>query len=140
MSTKHKTPAASAKKRPRGRPSKRTPELCREICDRLSRGESLATICADAHMPDTSNVREWLRKDEEFQADYARAREAQAEFYADEIVKIADDCTDAGKARLQMDARKWYASKLAPKRYGDKIDVNANVTGEVKIIVGGDAS
>lgn len=59
-------------------------------------------------------------------------------FQAEEIVIIADSCTDPHKARLQIDARKWYASKLAPKKYGDKLDLNANHTGTIEIVIGGD--
>ncbi len=54
-------------------------------------------------------------------AQYARAREEQADFYADEIVTIADTEPDAATARVRVDARKWVASKLKPKRYGDKL-------------------
>ena len=60
-----------------------------------------------------------------------RARERQADFMASQTVDIADDTTkDSGfagsvavaRSRLRIDARKWLASKLAPKKYGDKID------------------
>lgn len=90
-------------------------------------------------MPSRKTVYEWLHKYESFRDAYARAREAQAEYYAAEIVDIADKCTDPNKARLQIDARKWYASKVAPKKFGDKLDLTANLGGEIKIIVGGDA-
>ena len=69
---------------------------------------------------------------------YARAREAQADKMAEDILAIADDGrndtyqTDDGTAtnhdviarsRLRVDARKWLASKMAPKKYGEKIAV-----------------
>jgi P27 family predicted phage terminase small subunit len=67
-------------------------------------------------------VRKWLAGGhEEFLAQYVRAREEQADYYADEMVEIADTTDDPQKARLQIDARKWKASKLAPKKYGEKI-------------------
>ena len=50
-----------------------------------------------------------------------RAREKQADFCAGEIVTIADTEPDAAIARVRIDARKWVASKLRPKRYGDKL-------------------
>ncbi|AGG31951.1 hypothetical protein MU9_2906 [Morganella morganii subsp. morganii KT] len=75
---------------------------------------------------------------------YARAREIQAELLAEEIIEIADDSSgdvivdDDGKeqtnhervarSRLRVDARKWYASKLAPKRYGDRIQHDQKIT------------
>lgn len=68
---------------------------------------------------------------------YARAREAQADKFADEIIQISDDGTrdtylDAdgnertdqdviARSRLRVDSRKWLASKMAPKKYGDKV-------------------
>ncbi len=54
-------------------------------------------------------------------ARYARARGEQADFYADEIITIADTEPDAAIARVRIDARKWAASKLRPKVYGDKV-------------------
>lgn len=62
-----------------------------------------------------------------------RARETQAEIYVEEIISIADSSSEesgaVAKASLQVDARKWYASKVASKKYGDRIqqDINANV-------------
>jgi hypothetical protein len=67
----------------------------------------------------------WLALDAEFAAQYARAREEQADYYADEIIEIADTAEDANLARLRIDARKWKASKLRPKKYGEKIDLTS---------------
>ena len=59
---------------------------------------------------------------------YAHAREQQADLYADEIIKIADDCTptheEIAKARVRIDARKWKAARLAPKKYGEKSELD----------------
>lgn len=115
-----------------------TQEVAETICTRLAEGESLRTICADDGMPDRGTVFRWLEANEGFRNQYARAREEQADFYAAQIIDIADDSdrdyteTEDGPAmnsehiqrsRLRVDARKWYASKLAPKKYGDKTDV-----------------
>jgi hypothetical protein len=94
--------------------------VCKEIAD----GKSLRAICAAEDMPSVETVRVWLIEDHEFSVQYARAREEQADYYADEIIDIADAAKDANLARLQIDARKWKASKLQPKKYGDKIDLN----------------
>jgi hypothetical protein len=80
-------------------------------------------------MPSTPTVFQWLRLDPAFAQAYTRAREHQAEGYADEIASIADaaqgmDSAGVNAARLRVDARKWVASKLLPKRYGDRIDLN----------------
>lgn len=102
-----------------------TQELADEICERLAKGESLRSICRDEHVPSLTTVLRWVEEKPEFSEQYARAREAQADTLADEIISIADDdAEDVNRSRLRVDARKWVASKLKPKRYGDKIDHN----------------
>jgi hypothetical protein len=122
-----------------GRPSSFTPEIADVICVRLAEGESLRSICRDDEMPTQSMVFRWLADDNNktFREQYARAREAQADHLAEEILEIADDGrndtyedengntrTDQeviGRSKLRVDARKWLASKMAPKKYGDKL-------------------
>ena len=77
----------------------------------------------------------WMREDKSLSDRYARAKELQMDFMADEIIKIADnDSADdtpftganhVNRAKVQIDARKWVMSKLAPKKYGDKVDVTS---------------
>lgn len=112
----------------RGYTADQMPTLGDDICARLAVGESLRSICKRERMPSMSTVFEWLRLDPAFAQNYTRAREHQAESYADEIASIADsaqglDSAGVNAARLRVDARKWCASKLLPKRYGDRIDV-----------------
>ena len=87
-------------------------------------------------MPSQVTVFKWLAQDEDFAKRYAHAREMQADKMADDILAIADDGindtyidehgnkkTDQdviGRSRLRVDARKWLASKMAPKKYGDR--------------------
>ena len=104
-----------------GRPTLFSDEMCDTICTRLIEGESLRAICRDAEMPSISSVMKWLRENENFSQQYARAKEDQADTLADELIAIADETKDPAKARLQIDARKWAASKLKPKKYGDKV-------------------
>ena len=108
------------------------------ICDRLSGGESLTSICKEDGMPAKVTVFKWIRTEPDFANQYAHAREAQAEHYLDEIIQIADDSVldteinpESGnevtnhdviqRAKLRVDTRKWAMSKLAPKKYGDRI-------------------
>lgn len=91
------------------------------ICKLLADGKSLRKICEQEGLPEASTVCQWLRDDAAFAQQYARAREAQADTLADEIIDIVDSEADSARARVRMDARKWYASKLAPKKYGDKL-------------------
>lgn len=56
---------------------------------------------------------------------YARALSALAHAQAEALEKTIDDMRsgtiDAQMARVEIDARKWFASKFLPKQYGDKL-------------------
>lgn len=106
---------------PGGRPSDYTPEVAAIICERIADGESLRQICEEPGMPNRSTVRQWLAVHPEFHAQYARAREEQGDAYAERAIHEALTASDAQMGRLRMDALKWAAGKLAPKRYGDKV-------------------
>jgi hypothetical protein len=98
------------------------------VCRRMANGKSLREACKMGKVPIAETIRVWLRDDESgtLPVQYARACDERAGFHADEIIAIADEAKDANKARVQIEARKWVASKLDPKKYGDKqtLDVN----------------
>lgn len=104
-----------------GRPSNYTFELAQTICEKIADGDSLRSICNDENMPNRTTVLRWLEANPEFAAIHARAREAQADVMDDKIMSTADACTpeDANAARVKIEAYKWRAARLAPKRYGD---------------------
>lgn len=107
---------------PAGRPTKYTKKLAEEICVRLSGGESLRAICRDQAMPNKATVMRWLQADRPgFREMYELALEARAEGLADEIIDIADeaDKDTAHAVKVRVDARKWVAARLLPKKYGD---------------------
>lgn len=105
-----------------GRPSLYTPELGETICTRLAEGESLRAICSDSEMPSRETVRRWLEADEAFRVQYARARDEQAHSIAEAALNDALSAPDAALGRLAFDARRWFAGKLLPKVYGDKVE------------------
>lgn len=115
---------------PGGRKVVWTPEAIAEafpyICERIAKGKSLATICDEDHIS-VATVRKWINEDPELEKRYVRAREDQADYYADEIMKIADEATDANLGRLRVEARKWVAAKLKPKTYGERLQLDADV-------------
>ena len=132
-------------KRPQGRPSKYTPELARDICRQLVEGKSLRKICEPDGMPYDSTVRDWIIDDREgFHSQYMRAIQARAITWGEEILTVADDGSNdtyidpntgqermnaevVARSRLRVDTRKWLLSKMLPKIYADKIDVNHGV-------------
>ena len=98
----------------------------------------MVKICEAKAMPSRRTVLMWMGNDSDFCTSIVRARGWQAEYLAEEILNIADTCTDPQKAKLQIDARKWYASKLAPRKYGEKLDLNEHQTGDIHVVIGGD--
>ncbi len=104
-------------------------EIVREICEHLASGKSLRSYCLLPSTPDLRTVRRWLADKADFRLQYALAREEQADVYADEIIEIADTEEDTAKARNRIDARKWIASKLKPKKYGDKLGLSGDGDG-----------
>ena len=105
-----------------------TEEIETEIFSRMQQGESVKTICGigrDDWLPSQVTFYKRVAEDEEFAKKYTRARETQAHLEAEEIREIADAATpeNVHVARLQIDARKWRAGKLAPKVYGDKLAI-----------------
>jgi hypothetical protein len=116
-----------------GRPSNYSEAVVATICDRLATGESLRSVCRDETMPGRQAVVAWLSRDPSFFERYSRARLAGLDEIADQLIEIADaaDGGDEGSAarasaqvqhaKLRIDTRKWLLSKLAPQRYGDRM-------------------
>jgi hypothetical protein len=121
-----------------GRPTIYSEELIDTICERLATGESLRSVCRDDEMPAMASVFKWLRENRSFSEQYAKAKEESADALVEDMLDIADnqagqeveidgklvsvkDGPSVAHARLRVDTRKWAASKLKPKKYGDKI-------------------
>lgn len=118
-----------------GRPSLYSEELAETICLQMIEGKSLRAICQADEMPHISTVLRWLASGEHvtFANKYAHAREAQADVMDSRILDVADACTNetALADRVKIAAYQWRASKLAPKRYGDKLDVEGSLAVKV---------
>jgi len=114
------------------RPSKYTTDLGDDICRRLAAGESARQICRDDAMPAMSTLMKWLTDSDKvtFSEQYARARDCQADYYADQIVDIADELSEVAeaselaRAKLQIDSRKWKVARMSPRKYGDKQQID----------------
>ena len=102
-----------------------TQDIADEIIERIAKGEAVTDICQDDWLGSEVTFYRKLDADKDLFERYTRAREIQAHREADEIRKIADESRneDYNVAKLRIDARKWRASKLAPKHYGDKLDL-----------------
>jgi hypothetical protein len=118
------------------------------VLEGIAEGGSLREVCGKPGLPSVTTFMRWLadERNETLRERYARARELQAEYMAEDILTIADeecttvradkhgtqddgdgktevvfDSTAVQRNRLRVDARKWLLSKLAPKKYGDKV-------------------
>jgi len=111
------------------RPNPAKAGILEAICDRLVCGESINSICADPAMPSKTDFYIYMTKNEEFRTNIARAKEAQQDAIVDEIVEMADGATpvDFNVVKLRIWARQWVASKLKPKKYGDRVAIDADV-------------
>lgn len=121
-----------------GRPSKYTPELAKEICERLSDGEPLRQICRDEHMPAWTAIYAWAAQDKALSERIAQAREQGYDAIAEDLLAIADtplmgetETSSAngltitrqdmlGHRKLQIETRLKLLAKWNPKKYGDR--------------------
>lgn len=128
--------------RKRGRPTSYTQVIADLICDKIATTDmGLRRICeADDRLPAVETIRMWCWKNQDFQAQYTRAKEQQQLWMVERAQEISDDgrndtyVDDDGRvkvdtdviqrSRLRVDTIKWAASKLATKRFGEKVDVN----------------
>lgn len=113
-----------------GRPSGYNAEIANEICELIAAGSNLTKISETPGMPGWKALTNWLRDNPDtFGEDYARAREARADSRSDRIdeiaVKLERGEIDANTARVLVDIEKWQAGKEKPKRYGDKLEIDA---------------
>jgi hypothetical protein len=117
-----------------GRPATYNKETWKAIFERIGEGASLTTAIK---RPGISHAHAYrmLEQFPELAAAYDKAKMERADRLAEEIVELADADIPShlqgveisawvNQKRLQVDARKWVASKLKPKMYGDRIDVS----------------
>lgn len=96
------------------------------ICDEISEGKSLRSICRQRDLPESS-VRRWLAQNQEAMAHSARARELGCDSLADECLEIADGPGDPQDKRLRIDTRIRLIGKWS-QRYGDKVTYQSEST------------
>ena len=136
-----------ANKKPPHRPTIFTKKLALKICNRIANGESLRKICKDTNMPARKTVYLWLldERKSDFLHQYNTSMNVRTEELFDELNEIADDGSNdymtregrdgetievlnsehVQRSRLRIDTRKWYLSKVMPKKFGDKIDMTS---------------
>lgn len=117
------------------RPSSYTPVLAERICELIAQGKSKRQIEAMDGMPNRETIDAWCLKHEGFASQYARACDIRTEAYAEEVVDIADrDDLPADQKRVMVDARKWVACKLLPKKYGDAVTLKGDKDNPLRML------
>jgi len=107
-----------------GRPPEYNEELAEEICERLSIGQTLSSICNLEGMPNYSTVWRWESSNENFRNKSAHARKIGTHALADDCIRIADDpMLDAAEKRVRIDTRLRLLGKWNARQYGDKIEI-----------------
>lgn len=126
------------KKNEVGRPSDYTEELAERFCAELAQGQSMVAVCKSEEYPHRATIFRWIGKYPEFRDKYEKAKEECADYLVEEMLDIADNGSNdwmerngednegyqlngehVQRSRLRLDTRKWIASKLKRKKYGD---------------------
>lgn len=122
-------------------------EILDDIFERMGEGKSLARILRDGRrkkdFPSLTTFWRWLTDDDELKNAYEFALQVRSELQAEEINEIADSMVDRKNltaqqlrlAQLRCDNRKWTASRLLPKKYGDRVTLAGDPTSPVSIDV-----
>jgi hypothetical protein len=107
------------------------------VCERMAEGETLSAICKEADTPSRATFLRWVKNDTGRTKAYQLARQAQADFYFDQIKDLAFDSSNdtvvnergtavcnhewVARTRVKVDSLKWIASKLDPVKFGDRM-------------------
>jgi hypothetical protein len=120
-----------------GRPTIYTDEIAHYICTAIESGRNLQEIVEEDGMPCRHTVNRWVEKNPEFCSAYYRARRLQADFFADQILNIADETTSdyvdgkdgrtvnhehINRSKLRVESRKWLMTRVSPEKWGDKVE------------------
>lgn len=125
-----------------GRRTTFTKLAARNICEELSKGIPLATICKEPGMPAVRTVSDWKKENKDFAADFARAREEGHDALAAGCLEIADAPLELKKTKrgqlpvtaadeiaqrkMRIDTRLKLLAKW-DKRYSNHVTVDHNL-------------
>jgi hypothetical protein len=123
--------------RPPIKPSPDDPKAVALLCDLLIGGMSISEACARDDCPSKTAVYAKMAADGDFRTTIARAREAQQHAMIDETIEMADAATPENwqVVKLRIWARQWRAAKLAPRTYGDKVEVAGSTENPLTLLI-----
>lgn len=125
------------------RPLVYDPQICIEICNRITEGESIKPLLrSDLKYPDYVTFCQWRRENQELSTMYAHARENKAEDVLESIdeilLKLQAGTIDPSAGRVILDTLKWKAAKFYPKMYGEKLDLTTDgekLGSEINVVI-----
>ena len=109
-------------------PSKKTPEIVGRFLEAIRSGRSAAQACKAEGMPSTQTIINWTESDPEFAAAYEKAKEERGNYYGELVAEISlaglqGKYKDSAMLRAAIDGLKWSAARMAPKGFGDRMQV-----------------
>lgn len=131
-------------------PVEYSPEVWAGICAEIAAGGALSRVCRDNPKYPAADVAwRWLAARPELRVSYNDAVARRAEALAEEILEISDDGSrdyvpgpdgkmvpdhdHIARSRLRVDSRKWLAARLAPRKYGDRVELAGDAENPVQI-------
>jgi hypothetical protein len=119
-------------------------EVFDHFCDEYANNKTWDQICSESGMADESTIRRWIARYPACQVQYLLARERRADRLVDEAMSIADDrqgdtkvdektgktvvnWENVNRSKIRVDVRKWAASRLAPLKWGDKLQIDGTL-------------
>lgn len=114
--------------------TKKTPEIIDRFLDEIRNGRSAAMACKQPGMPHSKTICAWMRDDAVFAAQYEKAKEERGNYYGELVAEISlaglqGKYKDSGMLRAAIDGLKWSAARMAPKAYGDRMQVEHSADG-----------
>ena len=108
--------------------TKKTPEIIDRFLDEIRNGRSAAMACKQPGMPHSKTICAWMRDDAAFAAQYEKAKEERGNYYGELVAEISlaglqGKYKDSGMLRAAIDGLKWSAARMAPKGFGDRMQV-----------------
>lgn len=135
------------------RPSLYTPEIVKEICDRLSTGEPLEQICRDPHMPNADTIHNWTKLldgksgkvasvPDSVKEDIMRARELGFDAIANQTRLVAKgevgfSTGDVARDKLIIETDLKLLAKWHAKKYGDAMTLRGDKENPLEIGLAG---
>lgn len=125
--------------------SKKTPEVIEAFLDAIRNGRSCAQACRQDGMPSSKTIQNWALTDAEFARRYEEAKQDRGNYYGELVAEVAlaglqGKYKDSAMLRAAIDGLKWSAARMAPKAFGDRMEVshsaNASYVDALKAVQG----